>query len=432
MFRKFLAGTAVAALACTGAVMAAGAASASTTTYHVKASTTNGAWQYDTDDPITGANDYSNSPVNTADSSEYISASGAVCMRSTSPSGDAGIVVPLGHLNDLFNASDVYQPPVLVKSGDVETSYNLYIDTSGNDFYFGSASGFPYVDSGGNLQGDNKFSVPFGSSTTSELGGYTDQGTLGGAFVPSDTYTLQAIQTDYQDNSAGAPRNPMVWAWFGVGDTSGVQFGCISSVNGQALSSSQTLTVNDPGTQVTHTGDAASLQIVATDTDASITHYSMSGAPAGLSINASTGLISGILTSTPENIDIVHVVATDSLGFSADTYFAWNVTAAQVPDTLSLKYVCGFGHPRNFGELTVVSGSYTAHVNLVDVLWGGKTVGGGMVTVHPGDPIKVAANNSIAIRAYYEANGSTPPANNAGAFFIFERIPGNGTAGHAC
>jgi hypothetical protein len=113
-------------------------------------------------------------------------------------------------------------------------------------------------------------------------------------------------------------------------------------------------------------------------------------------------------------------------------FFAWDTTSAKVPDVLSLKYVCGFGHPRDNAELTVVSGSYVAHVNLVAVQWGGRTVGDGTVVVAPGHPIRVSALNSVAIRGYYNANGSQPPASEAGTFFIFSRIPGNGADGRSC
>ena len=183
------------------------------------------------------------------------------------------------------------------------------------------------------------------------------------------------------------------------------------------------VSITDPGTQVTHVGSAAYLQIMAStsSSDPTLT-YSASGLPSGLGINSSTGVISGIPLSV-ENVDIVHVTATDAYGAHASTFFAWDTTNALVPDVLSLKYVCGYGHPRHLSQLTVVSGSYTAHVNLVDVLFGGKLIGGGVVTVHPGDPILIGANNSVALRAYYNSNGAQPPLSNAGANFIFDRIP---------
>ena len=225
-------------------------------------------------------------------------------------------------------------------------------------------------------------------------------------------YTPQTCESwaDTSANGAGA----------GSGD------GGISGVGQCAVS------VTNPGTQVTHVGSGASLQVLAStaSSDKALT-YSATGLPGGLTISSSTGVISGI-PLTVENTDIVKVTATDAYGASSHVFFAWDTTSALVPDVLSLKYVCGFGHPRNNAELTVVSGSYVAHVNLVAVLWGGKTAGDGSVVVAPGHPIRVSALNSVAIRGYYNANGAQPPASNAGAFFIFTRIPLNGAGGRAC
>jgi hypothetical protein len=187
------------------------------------------------------------------------------------------------------------------------------------------------------------------------------------------------------------------------------------------------VTVTDPGAQRTHVGDAVSLQIVAStaSSDKALT-FTMSGQPAGLSINPSTGLITGTPTAV-ENTDIVKVTATDAYGSHADTYFSWVTTNAQVPDTLTESYVCGYGHPRAQFRVTIVTGSYRAHVNLTEVRWGGAVVGNGNVFVNPGHPIIVNANNSVASRVYYERNGSQPPVGNAGAIFLFARIP----VGHA-
>src|ERR1700722_19154256 len=62
--------------------------------------------------------------------------------------------------------------------------------------------------------------------------------------------------------------------------------------------SGNTVTVTNPGTQTGTVGTAASLQIHATDSAAGQTlSYSATGLPTGLSINSSTGLISGTPTT---------------------------------------------------------------------------------------------------------------------------------------
>ncbi|HJP73389.1 MAG TPA: putative Ig domain-containing protein [Pseudonocardiaceae bacterium] len=87
-----------------------------------------------------------------------------------------------------------------------------------------------------------------------------------------------------------------------------------------------TLTVTNPGNQTTTVGQQASLQISASDTAGGTVSYSASGLPAGLSINSSSGLISGTPTTTGSSN--VTVTATDSTGPSASAQFTWTVASA--------------------------------------------------------------------------------------------------------
>ncbi|MFJ9841572.1 putative Ig domain-containing protein [Kitasatospora sp. NPDC101155] len=86
-----------------------------------------------------------------------------------------------------------------------------------------------------------------------------------------------------------------------------------------------TVTVTNPGSQSTAQGSAVSLQIHASDSATGQTlTYSASGLPAGLSINASTGLITG--TATTAGSSTATVTATDGTGASGSTTFGWTVT----------------------------------------------------------------------------------------------------------
>jgi LmbE family N-acetylglucosaminyl deacetylase len=84
--------------------------------------------------------------------------------------------------------------------------------------------------------------------------------------------------------------------------------------------------VTNPGNQSGIVGTAVSLQIAATDANGDILTYNASGLPAGLSINAATGRISGM----PNSIGSanVNVTVNDGRGGSDSTAFTWSVLPA--------------------------------------------------------------------------------------------------------
>ena len=89
-------------------------------------------------------------------------------------------------------------------------------------------------------------------------------------------------------------------------------------------STTHTVTVTNPGSQSSTVGTATSLQIKATDSASGQTlTYSATGLPAGLSINASSGLISG--TPTTAGTSSVTVTAKDGTGASGSASFSWTV-----------------------------------------------------------------------------------------------------------
>ena len=91
--------------------------------------------------------------------------------------------------------------------------------------------------------------------------------------------------------------------------------------------SSNTVTVTNPGSQTGTVGTAASLQVSASDSASGQTlSYAATGLPAGLSISSSTGLISG--TPTTAGTSNVTVTATDTTGASGSASFTWTVTSS--------------------------------------------------------------------------------------------------------
>jgi hypothetical protein len=88
-----------------------------------------------------------------------------------------------------------------------------------------------------------------------------------------------------------------------------------------------TVTVTNPGNQTGTVGTAASLQMHASDSASGQTlTYSASGLPAGLSINASSGLISG--TPSAAGTSNVTVTATDGTSAHGSTAFTWTVSTS--------------------------------------------------------------------------------------------------------
>jgi hypothetical protein len=89
-----------------------------------------------------------------------------------------------------------------------------------------------------------------------------------------------------------------------------------------------TLTINDPGDQANVVGDTVSLPISVTDTSSGTLTFAASGLPTGLSINTTTGVISGTVSSGATAIGsfVTTIQVSDGTNVATDT-FNWTVTA---------------------------------------------------------------------------------------------------------
>ncbi|WP_249227428.1 protease pro-enzyme activation domain-containing protein [Kutzneria sp. CA-103260] len=95
-----------------------------------------------------------------------------------------------------------------------------------------------------------------------------------------------------------------------------------NALNGS--STGNTVTVTNPGDQTTAVNGSVNLPIKATDSSSSAKlSYAASGLPAGLSIDAGTGVISG--TATTQGVSNVTVTVTDDTQASGNTSFKWTV-----------------------------------------------------------------------------------------------------------
>jgi serine protease len=134
-------------------------------------------------------------------------------------------------------------------------------------------------------------------------------GTSGGSFDLSTGHGTFAVQTTWGNDGSG-----------GAG-TCEASHAIVTNPGGN------TVTVTSPGNQTGTVGTAVSLQVHATDSASGQTlTYSATGLPAGLSINSSSGLISG--TPTTAGTSSVTVTATDTTNASGSASFTWTISSS--------------------------------------------------------------------------------------------------------
>ncbi len=131
-------------------------------------------------------------------------------------------------------------------------------------------------------------------------------------------------------------------------------------------SSQNTVTVTNPGTQTGTIGTAASLQIHATDSASGQTlSYSATGLPAGLTINSSTGLISGTPTSSASASNTVNVTVSDTTGATGTASFTWNISGGSTGGggTCHVTYTKNSEWPGGFTAQVTIGNTGTTTIN---------------------------------------------------------------------
>jgi hypothetical protein len=126
--------------------------------------------------------------------------------------------------------------------------------------------------------------------------------------------------------------------------------------------------VTNPGNQVNDVGDVVSVAIVATDSDgpSSLT-YSSTGLPPGLTINPTTGLITGTLPPTSQGIYNVTINVYDGQG-TTSIFFTWTVIGLKL-ETVTMNSV-------NSSSWTTVnlSNTYDSMVAVCTVVYANNSI----------------------------------------------------------
>lgn len=151
--------------------------------------------------------------------------------------------------------------------------------------------------------------------------------TSSSSYLKYRTWTLTAAKNLYPGSCAEF--NAVKAAWNAVSVPA-------QTADPTCTTAGNTVTVTNPGNRTGTVGTATSLQLTGSSSGAGQTlTWSATGLPAGLSINASTGLVSG--TPTTAATSNVTVTAKDTTGASGSTSFTWTISSTGTPSGNLLK-----------------------------------------------------------------------------------------------
>jgi YVTN family beta-propeller protein len=138
------------------------------------------------------------------------------------------------------------------------------------------------------------------------------------------TFARSGSRLRIQAPTRAAEAPPGFWLLFALNENGVPSHASVLKINvASTWNPAITPTLANPGNQSTMVGDAAALQLAASDPNGDELGYGASGLPPGMTLNATTGAISGT-PSGSGNYNVV-VAASDGLN-SATQAFVWTVT----------------------------------------------------------------------------------------------------------
>ncbi len=247
-------------------------------------------------------------------------------------------------------SGDCREVPDVSADGDPGTGYVIYWNGSGD------ATGFPPPTPGWQVVGGTSAAAPAWAALIALADASGRCGGIPIGFANPALYdaAANAYSTDFNDITSG--NNDMTGVNGGLYPAGGgydMATG-LGSPNGAALVQSlcsDAISMPNPGTQYSTVKKAVSLQLKAVSTRGDGVTYKATGLPSGLSLDASTGKVTGkpnrLGTST------VTVTATDAADTSTQTTFRWTI---ENPPALSRVSLSSVGASRPTLSFTVTAG----------------------------------------------------------------------------
>ncbi len=221
--------------------------------------------------------------------------------------------------DDANNATPSTKVQAWTCRGDAAQNWAFQpIGTSGT-FTIQLDSGYCLDSSGGNMVLDSCANPPSATQTWALGPNYTlVQGGSSGTLCLTAPNVSNGTQLTVTACPAAGTSPPMTQQWRHDG------------IGAPVLSSADTITVTNPGTQAWTVGTSVNLPITAkSSTNATLSFTIAAGnLPAGLSLSASTGVITGKPTTAQSGSATVTV--TDTTGATASVTFPWSVSPAAV------------------------------------------------------------------------------------------------------